>query len=255
MNRPWMPLHVGDYMKDTGHLRAAGNGAYLSLIMHYWSTGVLPPDDYSLATIARMTDREWLQHKATIQAFFYDGWKHKRIEAEIARAAERYERRARAGSKGGKAAHAEQCSSNATALPDQPTTYNHKEERREEERTRASALDFAFDQFWQLYPNKVGKSAAQKAFGRASKQVDLLTLMSGLAAYVSKTDDRPWCNPATWLNQGRWDDQPQEAPQHGKTGNIIPAADRLRDRLADLDRAPELRSGTGAFTLRAIPKG
>jgi hypothetical protein len=38
-------------------------------------------------------------------------------------------------------------------------------------------------------------------------------MMIGLEAYVDKTDDRPWCNPATWLNEGRWDDQPAAKPQ------------------------------------------
>jgi uncharacterized protein YdaU (DUF1376 family) len=96
--------------------------------MHYWATGGLPADDYSLATIAHLTDQEWQQHKPILQAFFHDGWKHKRIDAEIAAAVASYERRAKAGSKGGKATHkTEQCLSNAQArvqaMPEQPTTY------------------------------------------------------------------------------------------------------------------------------------
>jgi uncharacterized protein YdaU (DUF1376 family) len=123
-----MPLHVGDYQRDTTHLRAIGHGAYLSLIMHYWATGSLPEDDYSLATIAHLTDQEWRQHKPILQAFFHDGWKHKRIDAEIAAARASYERRAKAGSKGGKATRSmEQCLSNAEAseqaMLKQPTTY------------------------------------------------------------------------------------------------------------------------------------
>jgi uncharacterized protein YdaU (DUF1376 family) len=239
MKRPWIPLHVGDYTKDTGHLRAAGNGAYLSLIMHYWSTGGLPTDDYSLATIAKMSDREWLQHKPTIQAFFHDGWKHKRIDAEIALADKRYERRATAGSKGGKArAMPEQCSSNAMPMQKQPTTYKEQEERKEErkERAREMRASPSFDEFWQIYPNKVGKSAAQKAFARIA-QAQTTTfeiLMTGLRAYVAKTDDRPWCNPATWLNQGRWDDQPAEAihetSRRQQRSPITEALDRQAER-------------------------
>lgn len=68
----------------------------------------------------------------------------------------------------------------------------------------------AFERFWQMYPNKVGKIAVKKKFDmiRRDGEVEFSDLMAGLRAYVRKRDDRPWCNPLTWLNQGRWDDKP-----------------------------------------------
>jgi hypothetical protein len=47
-----------------------------------------------------------------------------------------------------------------------------------------------------------------KAFSKALQRTDLETLMDGLRRYVGKTDDRPWCNPTTFLNQDRWNDRP-----------------------------------------------
>lgn len=70
-----------------------------------------------------------------------------------------------------------------------------------------------FEDFWQLYPNKVGKREAEKAFSRSRKRASQAEIMGGLSAYLGKQDDRPWCNPATWLNQDRWMDQPARA--HG----------------------------------------
>lgn len=70
-----------------------------------------------------------------------------------------------------------------------------------------------FDQFWSMYPNKVGKRDAEKAFSKAVKRADISIILAGLKAYVGKTDDRPWCNPATWLNQDRWEDAPADVPQ------------------------------------------
>ncbi|TPW29692.1 hypothetical protein FJU08_12810 [Martelella alba] len=69
------------------------------------------------------------------------------------------------------------------------------------------------DQFWPAYPQKVAKPAALKAFMRARTRADLETILAGLNRYVAKRDDRPWCNPATWLNQDRWNDAPVSAPQ------------------------------------------
>lgn len=125
MSLPRISWHIGDYLKDTGHLRAAGHGAYFMLCLHYYANGGLPDDDSQLAAIARMSDAEWRKYKPVIQAFFQDGWKHKRIEKEIKDANEKYEKRASAGSKGGKAkAEAKQTPSNATAKPKQPITDN-----------------------------------------------------------------------------------------------------------------------------------
>lgn len=87
--RPWMPLYIADYLNDTAHLRALESGAYLHLIMAYWSGGKLPPDDRQLATIAKVTDKEWVQIKPTIAAFFgLDFSSHKRIDAELTKAAD-----------------------------------------------------------------------------------------------------------------------------------------------------------------------
>lgn len=85
--RPWMPLYIADYRADTAHLSAAQHGAYLLLIMHYWSTGALPDDDTQLARIACMTAGEWRKSRPVVQALFTDGWKHKRVEFELTQTA------------------------------------------------------------------------------------------------------------------------------------------------------------------------
>jgi uncharacterized protein YdaU (DUF1376 family) len=97
----WMPLNVGDYLADTGHLTTTQHGAYLLLIMHYWRKRELPSDDKQLAAIAKLPLRIWLDTKETIQAFFHDGWKHKRIDAELWKRLEVSQKRAEAGYKGG----------------------------------------------------------------------------------------------------------------------------------------------------------
>ena len=103
MSAPWMPLYVADYLADTGHLTTLEHGAYLLLIMTYWRRGGLPDDDAQLARIARMTTDEWLNVRSTIVQLFHDGWSHKRIDAELARASEKAEKASFAGKRSAEA--------------------------------------------------------------------------------------------------------------------------------------------------------
>jgi hypothetical protein len=121
-----------------------------------------------------------------------------------------------------------------------------EEEEEKKERTRASALapshtDSQFDQFWEAYPHKVGQEAARKAWLKACLKIELPQLMAALLRYRNKLDDRPWCNPATWLNQERWEDVPAPpvVPQ-----NRDPQKQGLNDALAKLREYNQ--SGTGS---------
>ena len=70
-----------------------------------------------------------------------------------------------------------------------------------------------FAEFWKAYPKKVGKEAARKAFMKVKPSADLFQRMLG--AIKEQTASDQWKrdngqyipNPATWLNQGRWDDE------------------------------------------------
>jgi hypothetical protein len=67
-----------------------------------------------------------------------------------------------------------------------------------------------FDQFWISYPRKVGKEAARKAFTKAMTKTSTAKIMSGvedLRLRVAGKDPQFTPHPATWLNDGRWDDE------------------------------------------------
>lgn len=111
----WMPLYVGDYLKDTGRLTTEQHGAYLLIIMDYWVNGPPPNDDAILQQITKTDKAAWRRVKPAIIRMFQvtDGsWHHKRVDAEISAAAEHSERRS---SKAKRAAEARwgQCSDDA----------------------------------------------------------------------------------------------------------------------------------------------
>lgn len=104
MQRPWMPIYWADYFGDTRHLSRGQHGAYLLLIGHYWLTGSLPDDDRQLAIISGSTEEEWRIDRPILQALFFDGWRHKRVEAELRRSTEKIAMARAKGSKGGQIA-------------------------------------------------------------------------------------------------------------------------------------------------------
>lgn len=84
------------------------------------------------------------------------------------------------------------------------------EKRREDSKPPISP-DGGFDQFWLAYPKKVGKGAAEKAFAKARLNGRLPEVLKSIE--VQKRSEQ-WQkdggqfipNPATWLNQKRWED-------------------------------------------------
>jgi uncharacterized protein YdaU (DUF1376 family) len=88
MSHAWMPFYVADYLADTGHLSTIEHGAYMLLIMHYWQKGGLPADERMIARVARMTTEQWAESREVLALMFGDGWTHKRIDTELAKATE-----------------------------------------------------------------------------------------------------------------------------------------------------------------------
>jgi uncharacterized protein YdaU (DUF1376 family) len=101
MGRAWMPLYVGDYLRDTRDLNTLQHGAYLLLIMHYWQHNALPSDEARLAAIAGLSVAQWRRIREPVQAKFAEGWKHKRIEAELEKTDRAFMQRRLAGRNGG----------------------------------------------------------------------------------------------------------------------------------------------------------
>jgi hypothetical protein len=75
-----------------------------------------------------------------------------------------------------------------------------------------------FAEFWKLYPKKVGKDSAWKAWLKRRPSADLASIMLATLAWQKQQDN--WLrergrfvpNPATWLNRGQWEDEPIDQP-------------------------------------------
>ncbi|NCE83510.1 Pyocin large subunit-like protein [Pseudomonas sp. Q1] len=110
-----------------------------------------------------------------------------------------------------------------------------REEKRREDKEQKpygdDAVDHAelFAQFWALYPRKVGKEAARKAWDKLKLTNELFdSLIQALGAQCLTTD---WTkdngqfipHPSTWINGKRWEDEvPDPAPLGSNVHQFTP---------------------------------
>lgn len=89
-----------------------------------------------------------------------------------------------------------------------------------------------FEDFWSLYPRKVGKGAARRAWKAALKTAGPETLIAA-ARHIPKPEDIEFCpHPATWLDQERWlDESATSTPSATKAdirARVAAANERMR---------------------------
>lgn len=111
---------------------------------------------------------------------------------------------------------------------------------------RADREHDGFADFWAAYPRKTAKRAAGKAYtaaiDRGAEPAELLTAARRFAAVAAGMEPRFVPHPATWLNQGRYDDEHVQVsaalvrPAVNGTSQRVPTTtQRVRDALALLD--------------------
>jgi hypothetical protein len=136
-----------------------------------------------------------------------DGWFiHDYLDFQPSAAKVRAERETRqaAGAAGGRASsEARQRSNSGTPVPSRPVP----------SRPETHSADDEFDKFWALYPRKVGKAAARKAWARAVKAATPAEIRWALEQQrpaLLAMGERYRPHPSTWLNGERWLDEPAE---------------------------------------------
>jgi len=104
-----------------------------------------------------------------------------------------------------------------------------------------------FDEFWKIYPRKVAKGGALKAWANAVKIAKPEQIIAGAKKYAKDParDPKFTAHPATWLNAQRWLDEPQvedkrqATPQpesynpaiHGPNKDAVPMPEAIKEFL------------------------
>ena len=127
------------------------------------------------------------------------------------------------------------------------------------DRTNKTAPSEIFQKFYVEYPKHVGRGAAAKAFVRAMKKATPEQVTEGARKYAS------WCkktgresrfipNPATWLNQERWDDDLPALDTSAMLRRVNDLEKERKRHVAEFDGARVREIDAELHGLRAIIK-
>ena len=227
------PFHVWDYAGHTRNLSLLEDLAYRRLLdAYYLAERPLIGCESDVARDIGMRDHVDDVSYVLRKFFTRDGdaWINRRADEEIAR----YRAKLESASNAGKASAARRRNRCSTVVEkkaadvdesstDVQLTKNQNQEpeplpsslRSEDTNAQGADDDLEpFDVFWTEYPKKVGKGAAQRAWAKIKRPKETLEAMLLALAWQKKSEQ--WTrdggqyipNPATYLNQQRWMDEP-----------------------------------------------
>lgn len=204
----YYPFHPGDYLRDTAHLEPMEDLAYRRLLdLYYLSEAPIPLETQQVSRRLRLGSESVI---SVLNEFFIctpNGYIHKRCDAEIADYRHRQDKSRQNGKLGGRPKKTQQV---ILANPEETQSKPNVTQQKANQNQNQNNTSIGFTEFWQAYPRKVGKGAAEKAWSKLKP--DLQIVLSALA-WQSRQDG--WTkdqgafipHPATYLNQRRWEDE------------------------------------------------
>lgn len=217
--------NLGDYAKKAGRLSMLQHGSYTLLIDACYDREQFPTLEEAIEWTWASTTEEMEAVAFVLRKFFTleNGiYIQKRIQEEIAEyhgKAETNKRIAidRETKRKENNTNREQENTNREQVVNEsppnhkPITNNHKPLTNIKTKPpREIALDDGFNEFWNIYPKKVGKTDAQKKWVSKKPNIDFV-----LQALRWQMPSEQWNkengafipNPSTYINQERWNDE------------------------------------------------
>jgi uncharacterized protein YdaU (DUF1376 family) len=257
--------NIGDYHKKAGRLSMLEHGAYTLLIDACYDRERFPTEADAIDWCWARSDEEIAAVQFVLGKFFdldggvyvqtriseeIDAYKGMAIKnKEIAENREKAKREGRNGSSTKRAPVVNESPPNQ-----EPLTTNQEPIKKPSRSAKAVAGD-SFDSFWKLYPKKVSKKDALKAWAKIEPDKHP-EIMQGLANHRAsqgwvKDDGQFIPNAATWLNAERWEDEvrPHVAGQSNTGGNSTgkpSLSEQVRQRNAERQAKRDREAGQSA---------
>ena len=220
--RPWFAFYPSDYLGDTLHLSLEQHGAYCKLMMAaYIRGGEIPKTMPEVAQILGVHTNKAKTLWGFLAPFWYEtggGYRHKRIDKELAKALDLSEKRAEAGRLGG-LANAKQLLKQNGSIP-QPHSIERKEKTSSKRKERATRLpeDWQLPETWRAWARANGNGLDLDH--EAAQFRDHWVAKSGANA-TKVSWEATW---RSWIrNALKWHGQPKRKPlgvQPGEQGSL-----------------------------------
>lgn len=210
------PFHLGDYIRATAHLDLIEDCVYRRLIDLYMETESPIPNETQQVIRRLRLGSSGLILDAILNEFFTleddNCWHNKRCDDEIREFRRLAEVSRINGKLGGRPKKTQQVILDNPAITQQePVGLQPIPNTQYPSKPPISPKGgiAGFESFWNTYPKKVGKGAAEKAWQKAKINGELKTVLD---AVDRQCHSDQWLrdggqfipNPATWINQKRW---------------------------------------------------
>jgi uncharacterized protein YdaU (DUF1376 family) len=222
-------FNIGDYASHTRYLTPMQDLAYRRLLdLYYLQEKPIPKDNP--AVLIGLSDCSTDVERVLNEYFLLTekGWVNKRADEAIREFHSKKKTASLAGKKSAEARKANKDTGLERPLNEpinsvQPTN-NHKPITINQEPIITTppkppkGVDDSFEEFWKMYPKKIGKGGAEKAWEKIRSAKDNLDAIKKALSWQTKSEQ--WTKdkgqfiplPATYLNQQRWlDEKPSTA--------------------------------------------
>jgi len=202
--------NLGDYAKKAGRLSMLQHGAYTLLIDACYDREQFPTFDEAIEWTWASTTEEIEAVTFVLRKFFVleqGVYVQKRIQEELADYLGKAEINKRIAIER-ETKRKERITVRAQTVDE--STPNQEPITKNQEPSKGAGD--RFEKFWKSYPRKQGKGAAEKAWIKAHINGSFDSVLTALESQKQseqwKKDNGQFVpNPATWLNQRRWEDE------------------------------------------------
>jgi len=211
---PYFPLYASDQHAATSHLTLEEDGAYNRLLRLCWMTaGCSLPDDNEWIRRRLGVDQDTFERVVQVVILeFFERKKGRVFNANLMLEFEKITQTRKSKSEGGKKGQANKRLKIIEKHPNiVKTDLQHPEPEPEPELDIDKSISCLFSDFWNVWPNKVSKKSAEKAWSKLALPDQQVVIAAVPAWFENWRRQNPQASPihaATFLNGKRWKDAP-----------------------------------------------